>query len=269
MLDALRLEHLVHGVGRLGQAGIDIAADVLADAQHVAGGVPHRDRRVGLECGDRIGDRRVHLVGHVDDGGRGTCQLARLGDDDRQHVAGEAGAAADRNHDRPVLVDDADQQLARQVGRGEHRVHARHGQRSTGVDADDVGTRVRGEVQRGVQHAVDAHVVDIATIAQRQLVGLVLDSAPTDLARQLRRELLAAGDGLDGVEHLHVPGAAAQVRTEVAAHVAAVQLGALLVDLRLGPHDDARNAEAALQAAARGERIGERAGARPRRRPRA
>ena len=37
-----------------------------------------------------------------------------------------------------------------------------------------------------------------------------------------------------------------------------LQVGALLVDLRFGAHDDARDAEPALQAAACGERIGER-----------
>ena len=37
----------------------------------------------------------------------------------------------------------------------------------------------------------------------------------------------------------------------------AVEVGALLVDLRLGPHHDAGDAEPALQPAARGERVGE------------
>ena len=37
----------------------------------------------------------------------------------------------------------------------------------------------------------------------------------------------------------------------------ALEVGALLVDLCLGAHDDAGDAEAALQAAARGERVGE------------
>ena len=37
----------------------------------------------------------------------------------------------------------------------------------------------------------------------------------------------------------------------------AVEVGALLVDLRLGPHHDAGDAEPALQAAAGGEGVGE------------
>ena len=85
----------------------------------------------------------------------------------------------------------------------------------------------------------------------------VLGAAAADLARQLRIEPLTAGDGLDGVEHLHVAGAATQVRAEVPAHVGTIERSTLLVDLRLGAHDDAGDAEAALQPAACGERFGE------------
>ena len=42
----------------------------------------------------------------------------------------------------------------------------------------------------------------------------------------------------------------------MAGHVVAGEVGALLVDLGLGPHDDAGDAEAALQAAAGGEGVG-------------
>src|SRR5829696_2887736 len=58
------------------------------------------------------------------------------------------------------------------------------------------------------------------------------------------------------------PGTSAAVKTattpgaEVAGHVRPGEVGALLVDLRLGPHNDAGDAEPALQAAARGEGIG-------------
>ena len=70
--------------------------------------------------------------------------------------------------------------------------------------------------------------------------------------------MLAFGDRIDGLEDLDVARAAAQVRAEMAGHVAGLQVGALLVDLRFGAHHDPRDAEPALQAAARGERVGER-----------
>ena len=66
----------------------------------------------------------------------------------------------------------------------------------------------------------------------------------------------ALGQRLDRVEDLHVAGAAAEVGAEVAGGVVAGQRRALLVDQRLGPHDDAGGAEAALQGAAGGERVG-------------
>ena len=41
----------------------------------------------------------------------------------------------------------------------------------------DVGAGVVGEVQRGVQHAGHADVVDVAAVAEGQLAGLVLGAA--------------------------------------------------------------------------------------------
>ena len=86
---------------------------------------------------------------------------------------------------------------------------------------------------------------------------LVLGAARADAAGKGCVDHPVLRDGLDRVEHLDVAGAAAQVGAEVAGHVVALQRGALLVDLRLGPHDDAGDAEPALQAAARGEGVGE------------
>ena len=115
-----------------------------------------------------------HVVRDATSWRSGARLLARLGDDDRQHVAGVRRAAADRDHHRPVLVDDADAQLAGDVGRGEHADHAAAAAAVRGVDADDVGAGVLGEVQRGVQHAGHADVVDVAAVAEGQFAGLVL-----------------------------------------------------------------------------------------------
>ena len=106
-----------------------------------------------------------------------------------------------------------------------------------------------------MQHAGHPDVVDVAAVAERQCSCFVLGATGADATGQHGIHLGALGDGFDRVEHLHVPRAAAQVRAEVAGHVSALQVGALLVHLCLRPHHDARDAEAALQATACGERI--------------
>jgi hypothetical protein len=84
------------------------------------------------------------------------------------------------------------------------------------------------------------------------------DSRPADSRCQRGLELLALRHRVDGFEDLDVARATTQVRTEMSRHVAGLEVGALLVDLRLRPHHDPRDAEATLQATARRERIGER-----------
>ncbi len=69
-------------------------------------------------------------------------------------------------------------------------------------------------------------------------------------------DLAAGGDGLDGVEDLDVPGAAAKMGAEMAGHVLARQGRALAVDLRFGPHDDPGDAETALEPAGGREGLG-------------
>ena len=77
-----------------------------------------------------------------------------------------------------------------------------------------------------------------------------------DAGAQGGLERLALGHRLDGVEDLDVAGAPAQVGAEVRRHRGPVEVGALLVDLRLGPHHDAGDAEPALQPAAGREGVG-------------
>ena len=66
-------------------------------------------------------------------------------------------------------------------------------------------------------------------------------------ARRLARRV---GDGLDGVEDLHVAGAAAEVGAEVAGRVVPGEVGALLVDSALARITMPGRAEPALQRAA-------------------
>jgi hypothetical protein len=183
--------------------------------------------------------------------------LARVGDDDGQHVARIARAPPDGNHHRPVAVDDPHPQLSGDVCCGEDAHDAGGTGRTAGVDGENIGARMRSEVQRGVQHAGHGHVVDVVAVAQCQFAGFVLRAGTSDAGGQCRFELFALGNGVDGFEDLDVAGAPAQVSTEMAGHVGRIEFGTLLVDLRLGAHDDAGNAEPALQSATRRERVGE------------
>src|SRR5260370_797244 len=70
------------------------------------------------------------------------------------------------------------------------------------------------------------------------------------------RQLLALRARCDGGQDLHVPGAPARVGAEVAGHVGTREVAAFLVPLGLGPHDDAGDAEAGLQAPAGGKGVG-------------
>ena len=258
MLDALRVERLGDRERarreRFGEVG---ATRVRADRQHVGVGAPHRQRGIGCERRDRIGVRDVHVVGDLDEFGRRPGVVTGVGDDDRQHVAGVRGATTDGDQYGPVLVDDPDPQLAGQVGGGEHGLDAGCGEGRGRIDGHDVGAGVIGEVQRGVQHSGDPDVVDVVPLAHRQWCRFVLRAGTSDRGGEGRLERLAVGNRFDRVEDLHVPGATAQMGTEVRGHARLRQRRALLVDLGLGPHHDAGDAESALETTAGGERVGE------------
>ena len=134
--------------------------------------------------------------------------------------------------------------------------HTVGGERRGRVDRGDVGAGVFGEPERGVQHARHTDVVDVVAIPERQLPRLVLGAGATNGRRQLGLELLADRHRLDRIEDLDVAGAPAEVGAEVRLHRVAREARALLVDLGLGPHHDAGDAEPALQSAARGEGVG-------------
>ena len=72
--------------------------------------------------------------------------FACVGHDHCKHIARVAGATSDRNHHRPVLVDDANHQLAWNVGSGEHSGNAGRSLGRAGVDGQHIGAGVVGEV---------------------------------------------------------------------------------------------------------------------------
>ena len=126
-----------------GERGLDIAAGVGRAREHVAVEAPHRVLGV-VDCGDRVDDRAERLVGDLDQLRRGPGRLLVLGDDQREHVAEVGRAPALRDEDRPVLVDEADPQLAGDVGGGEHPHDARGGLGAAVVSMPhDVGAGVR------------------------------------------------------------------------------------------------------------------------------
>ena len=125
VLDALRLEHLVHDVRARRERRIDVAPRVRRARQHVALEAPDRVVASGLHRGDWVDDRRKRSVLDVDELRRGPRRLAVLGDDHREHVAEIGRAPTLRDEDRPVLVDQTDAQRSRHVGGGEHPHDAR------------------------------------------------------------------------------------------------------------------------------------------------
>ena len=116
-----------------------------------------------------------------------------------------------------------------------------------------------------MEHPGHPDVVDVAPVPERQLARLVLGPAGPDAARQRRLQLLAGGDRLDGVEHLDVAGAAAEVGAEVAGHVVPREVRALLVDLAPWPARRCRGCRSRT-AARRRRRTRRRTAAAPRRR---
>ena len=110
VLDALRVERPRAPCGRLAaKAGVDVAARVLADASARCVSVPHT--AIGASsasAGDGIGDRRQHVVADLDQL-RGVAGPAGVSRRRRSpaHRRRRTGATADRDHHRPVLVDDA------------------------------------------------------------------------------------------------------------------------------------------------------------------
>ena len=253
MVDALGLEGFAHHVGSVGEPGTDVAASVGRGRQDVS--VERPDRIVG-PFGDRlvgVGDRGMHLVGHVDQRRSLASDRPGLGHHMGKYVAEIAGSPADRNEDRPVLVDESTAQLAGHVCAGEHSHHALNSLSRGGVDSDDVGSGVFAQMHRTVQQPVGHEVVDKGSFAEREGGRFVLHAACTDGRPGDHDRHFASGDVLDGVEDLDVASATAQVSAEQSRGVLAGEIRALLVDHGLGAHHDAGSAKAALQGAVRSE----------------
>src|SRR5262249_19247780 len=123
------------------------------------------------------------------------------------------------------------------------------------------GAWVRGEKKGAGEHARHRQVIDVAMIAEHESFAIITRQAASHAARSIEfGQRFAAFERayrqLDGIDDLSVARAAADVWGERALDRGARRLGAF-VDQVFGPHDDAGDAEPALQAAGRDERAGE------------
>ena len=203
-----------------------------------------------------VGDRGQHPVVDVDQLGGGPGLFPRLRHDEGEDVPQVGGASADGDEHRPVLVDEADPQVAGDVGGGEDPHHPGGGLGAGHVDGEDVGSGMVGEAQEPVQHAGEPQVVDESPVAEGQLPGLVADAGGADPSDRLHLRNHPVGDVVDGVEDRQVAGAAAQVPAQVAGHLLPGEGVAFAVDEGLGSEEDPRGAEPALEGTVGGEGVG-------------
>jgi len=126
VFDPLGDEPLTYDVSGRCEGGLDIAPGVSRPGKDVAVESPHgvlfAGRRPGRIC-ERI-QHRIFDIHHRS--GRPGGGLA-VGDDDCEDVAEERRAAAYRDEHRPVLVNDADPEVAGDIGRCEGGNDALHG----------------------------------------------------------------------------------------------------------------------------------------------
>ncbi len=211
-----------------------------------------------MDLGRALGDRLVHrtddrqgLVVDLDGGRGGQRLLARLGGHDGDRVPdvahpvfAEHGPVGDH-----VVV----AVRALDVGRGHDAGDAGHGGRRARVDAADQGVGVRavhgGQLERpgqrdvgrelghaaGLDHGRGARVRD----ADLGTIRVGVERGGLELAAQ------EAPGQLDGVDDLDVAGAAAEVVAQGVPDLLGRGIG-VLVEQRLGRHDHAGDAEAAL-----------------------
>jgi hypothetical protein len=171
---ALVEEQVLEDVVRIRQRFIDVAELVGLVAVDVAALAVVVDARLGI--GEALfgrGDRRQGPVLHVD-------QLQRLGRgllvdrDHRGHRVADVAHALARER-MLVLRHRHDAVGDRELGAGEHQVHARMRLRARNVDRLDQRVRLRRAQQLAMQHARQDEVVGEARLADR--LGAAVDAA--------------------------------------------------------------------------------------------
>jgi hypothetical protein len=147
------------GEGRRG-----VAVTERAVARDIGAELVMQGRRARRERGERIDERGQRIVIDFDEIERVLGEIAIGGHHDRDRLA-HVARALDR--DRPAFErrpqhGDEGRGQRRDFGPGDHRGDARSGGRCLGADRADVGVRVGGTQNRGVQGAGgNAEVVDV------------------------------------------------------------------------------------------------------------
>ena len=243
---------------------------------HVA--VPHLDmleqvpvgtvrvqlRRVRLQRIPRIRDRLQHLVIDADQRQRLLRDLRRLRHRQRNRVADVACRKGAARKDRPVVFDQPVPRVARHVRVRQHRVHALQRTRRVRVNAANPRVRVFAAQRCPEKHPVERIVIRVKS-RPRHLVDRI---RPLQWLTNLRQRLhhrrqhrirhpagtqIFAGR-LHRADDRRVARAAAVgvLETLLDIHLARVRV---LVQQRLGLHDESGRAEAALRRAVADESI--------------
>ena len=153
----------------------------------------------------------------------------------------------------------------REIGAGQHRVHAGQRPRPRRIDARDPRVRIRRSQDPPVRHPGNLHVTQIPRLPRHLLPRIRaphrladdLERAPAPsagFARAIARSARRGGRRQDGVDDLLVAGAATEVPAQRVSH-ALGRRRRLLRQERLGRQQHARRAEPALHRAAVDERL--------------
>ena len=257
VLDPLCAPRAGHDVGTRGQGGRGVAPADDRARQEV------RVLRVdpggaGGEGGLGIEEGRQGLVLDLDQRRRRARRAHIVGRHRGEDVADAAHLLALGHEARPVGVQEAVPPLAGHVCRRDDDAHPGKRRGLRRVDAHDPGPRVRGEDEGAVQEALALHVGHVGLLAEGLAESAVAGERLPDAAIVDRRRHLAAAPGLchqlHGLDDLRVAGAAAEVPVDRPGDLLTARVR-LPVEQVLGAERDPGDAEAALDAAGRGERL--------------
>ena len=230
--------------------------------------ITERDRRFGC-FGLTCGAPGARAASGSRSGGRGSYSTSTsaaaaravrgvVGRDRGEDVADAAHLLALGHEAGPVGVQEAVPPLAGHVRRRDDGAHSGERRGLRRVDAHDPRPRVRGEDEGAVQQALALHVRHVGLLAEGLREGAVACERFPDAAVVERRRHVPAAPGLRHPLHrlddLRVAGAAAEVAVDRAGDLVTARVR-LPVEEMLGPERDPGNAEAALDAAGRGERL--------------
>jgi hypothetical protein len=182
---------LAHHMRRHLEGGIGVA-----DGDGHAGGnvgfcVEMRARTAGFHRGGAVRDAWKRFIIDLHQGGRILGDISAVGHDDGDRFAGIDGLGA---RERIGQVEFADRgagheqrqrvpaQRLRQVGEGEHEMHAGERSRRVSADAEDFRMRIGAAHEGRMKRSRQAQIVDEAALAgEQRRILLALDRGPEPL----------------------------------------------------------------------------------------